>query len=96
MSYKVLHFTWTGDGYDTTGTEKVSQSEAEVSSTQADSPITVTQAIPKTSKRGLFVEVKGQDVNRAIYGANDMGSIRGVPGQVRYNFIDSRLLQEVS
>ena len=31
------------------------------------------------------MEVKGQEMNKAIYGDSDKGSVRGIPGQVLVN-----------
>ena len=74
-----------GDGYDTPGTGPVSQSEAETSANDiTDSPLNTSQFVPKTDGRGMFVEAKGQDVNQVIYGGLEVGSVRGVPGPVRF------------
>lgn len=69
----------TSIGEETTGTEKVSQSEPE---SFTDSQLTPTQYVPKSDNRGLFIEAKGRDVNKMIYGEEEQGSVRGVPGQV--------------
>ena len=70
-----------GDGYETASTEKVSQSEAETSTIDVAESTTSTTKV----KRGMFMEVKGQEMNKAIYGDSDKGSVRGIPGQVLVN-----------
>lgn len=78
------------DGYDTSGTGPVSQSETETSTQDiTDSPLNASQFVPKTEGRGMFVEAKGQEVNKVIYGDIEAGSVRGVPGQVRFSVIIS-------
>lgn len=71
---------FTGDGYDTTSTEKVSQSETD---TLTDVVLTPTNtSTHRSTRKGLFAEAKGQDINSIIYGDSAKGSVRGFPGQV--------------
>jgi len=76
-------------GYDTPGTEKTIQSETEshneiTPADLTDGPFVINQIVPKTENRGMFLEVKGNEINKAIYGDTEPPSLRGVPGQVRH------------
>ncbi|XP_067931818.1 cordon-bleu protein-like 1 isoform X2 [Watersipora subatra] len=68
--------TETGDADETASIGKVTQAETSASFVATAGGLTSSKG-----KRGTFQEVKGQDMNKTIYGELSKGSVRGIPGQ---------------